>query len=131
MLIYISNLADKLINVPANLLWPFLVEKVSNSFHHNYFLQKGYISLEPTPVYVLPNTWCIVGHVQVTYNKLDWNFNLQSCEWCSQLPVSATPIKDKTNFRNFQVTNVSWYMCYSEKKLNKERKREKSLHTYM
>ena len=71
-----SELLNEVINVFADLLWLFLLEKMSYPFHYNHLFQKGYIFFEATIVYMVLETRNIVEKVQIANNKLSWN-----CDW--------------------------------------------------
>lgn len=45
MSIGISEFLKEIVNVVADFIRPFLMEKVTSPFKYNYFLQKRYISL--------------------------------------------------------------------------------------
>jgi hypothetical protein len=84
-----SELVDKFMDVCTDLLCLFLVDKVSNSFHHNHVSQIRHVFLEATVVYIFLDSLDIVDDVFVPHDELRWHFDLQSSPWRSQLPGSA------------------------------------------
>jgi hypothetical protein len=70
------KLLNKVIYVCADLLSLFLVDKVSNSFHHNYVFQIWHVFLEATVVYIFLHAWNTVHDVQVAGNELRRHFYL-------------------------------------------------------
>lgn len=84
-----SELFDEVVNVFTDFLRLFLVEKVGYSIHYNNFLQKWYISLEATVVYIFLDSCRLISNIQVTHNKLHRNFDLYPGPRCSKLPGSA------------------------------------------
>lgn len=98
-----SELFYEVINVCTDFVWFFLVYKMGYPFHHNYFLQKWYISLKTTIVYIFLHTWNVISEVQVSHDKLNRNFNWKPCPCCCELPASARKIKKK-----WQISPVSY-----------------------
>lgn len=82
-----SELLNKVINVFADLLRLFLVDKVA-AFHHNHFFQTRYIFLKPSVVYIF--LVAHIGQVQITCDKLDWYCYSSPSPRCREFPVSAS-----------------------------------------
>lgn len=87
-----SECLKEVINVFVDLIRSFLVDKVSTSFHYNYFLQKWHVFLEPTLVYVFLGAWSVIGQVKVSNNEFCRYFYLAPCPRGGELPVSAMSV---------------------------------------
>jgi hypothetical protein len=82
---------EEIIDVFVDLISPFLMDEMTCPFNYNYILQKWHISFQPTFVNVIFGTRCIIGKIKITYNKLNWNFDLGTSPWSIELPVSTNP----------------------------------------
>ncbi|XLS61167.1 hypothetical protein HN51_015395 [Arachis hypogaea] len=80
------ELGADVVYMGADLIWLFLIYKVSYSFHYNQFLQEWHLFLEATVMYIFLNTRSVIGNIQVSHNELHWNFDLYSSPRCCQLP---------------------------------------------
>lgn len=67
---------NEVINVHANLLRFFLVDKMGYSLHDNYFLQERHSFLESAILYVFLHAREVVGKVQVAHDELNRYFDL-------------------------------------------------------
>ena len=76
-------------DVLVDLICLFFLEKVANSFHHNYLLQKWHMFLQLIEGHRLIKARGIISKVQVTHNKLGRNFNLTPGPGCCEFPTSA------------------------------------------
>lgn len=54
------ELVDEVINEIRNLVWPLLVDEVTDSFHHNNVFKKRNRTFKTTLVYVVLDAWGVV-----------------------------------------------------------------------
>jgi len=85
-----SVYANVVINVIVDLLCLLLVNEMTDSFHHNNFLQQWHMMLESSIVYKFLRPWSSMDHVKISHNKLYRNFHRCPSPRCCELPVPTT-----------------------------------------